>query len=53
MDYIPMLISTAGMVYGSSKQVMFQRAGKVVYVAEDVYRGVPGANKPDLEKFEF
>lgn len=38
LDYIPFLVSTAGMIYGSDKQLMFQRAGKIVYLTPEVYR---------------
>lgn len=34
---IALIISSAGMVFGGDKQVMLQRAEKVVYCAQDVY----------------
>jgi len=34
---IPLLISSAGMVFGGDKQMMLQSAEKVVYCAQDVY----------------
>jgi hypothetical protein len=34
---IPLIISSAGMVFGGDKQLMIQRAEKVVYCAVDVY----------------
>jgi len=34
---IPLLISTAGMIYGGEKEIMVQQAEKVVYCAADVY----------------
>lgn len=34
---IPLLISSAGMVFGGDKQLMVQRAEKIVYCAQDVY----------------
>lgn len=34
---IPLLVSTAGMVFGGDKQFMIQRAEKIVYNAQDVY----------------
>ena len=37
LDSIPMIISSAGMVFGGDKQIMIQRAKKVVYCAADVY----------------
>jgi hypothetical protein len=37
MEKIPLVISSAGMVFGSDKQIMLQRAEKVVYCATDVY----------------
>ena len=51
LEYIPMLISTAGMVHGSDKQIMFQRAGKVIYFTHEVYRG---QNNPtsNIEKID-
>jgi len=38
MNRIPMLISSAGMIFGSTKSVMIQQAEKIVYVAADVYQ---------------
>jgi hypothetical protein len=37
MNRIPMLISSAGMVFGGDKQFMLQSAEKIVYVAAEVY----------------
>lgn len=37
LDKIPLVISSAGMVFGGDKQLMIQRAEKVVYCAQDVY----------------
>ena len=37
IEKIPLIISSAGMVFGGDKQLMIQRAGKVVYCAADVY----------------
>jgi hypothetical protein len=34
---IPLLISTAGMIYGGQKEVMIQQAEKIVYCASEVY----------------
>lgn len=34
---IPLLISTAGMIYGGQKEVMTQQAEKIVYCAAEVY----------------
>lgn len=34
---IPLLISTAGMIYGGEKEIMIQQAEKIVYCATDVY----------------
>ena len=34
---IPLLISTAGMIYGGDKEIMVQQAEKIVYCATDVY----------------
>ncbi len=34
---IPLLISSAGMVFGGDKQIMIQHAKKIVYVAAEVY----------------
>ena len=36
-ERIPLIVSSAGMVFGGDKQRMIQRAEKVVYVAADVY----------------
>jgi len=38
IDRIPLIVSSAGMVFGGDKQRMIQRAEKVVYVASDVYK---------------
>jgi hypothetical protein len=38
IDCIPLIVSSAGMVFGGDKQRMIQRAEKVVYVAADVYK---------------
>lgn len=53
IDHIPMLISTGGMIYGSDKQIMFQNAGKVLFLTPDVYRGKPGTNTPTVENLDF
>ena len=37
LDHIPLVISSAGMVFGGAKHIMLQRAEKVVYCAADVY----------------
>ena len=37
IGYIPLLISSAGMIFGGDKQRMLQRAEKVVYCSQDVY----------------
>lgn len=37
IEVIPLVVSSAGMVFGGDKQVMLQRAEKVVYCAADVY----------------
>jgi hypothetical protein len=34
---IPLLISTAGMIYGAQKEIMTQQAEKIVYCASEVY----------------
>ena len=34
---VPLLISSAGLVFGGAKQVMIQKAEKVVFCAKDVY----------------
>lgn len=36
--YIPMLVSTAGMVFGSDRQLMLQASGKIIYLSEIVYK---------------
>ncbi len=38
LEKIPLLISSAGMIFGSTKSVMVQQAEKIVYVAADVYQ---------------
>lgn len=43
LDRIPMLISSAGMIFGGDKQIMVQRAEKIVYVSADVYNATGGA----------
>jgi hypothetical protein len=42
LDRIPMLISSAGMIFGGDKQIMVQRAEKIVYVSADVYNATGG-----------
>ena len=37
LSHIPLVISSAGMVFGGDKQLMIQRAEKIVYCAQDVY----------------
>lgn len=37
LPYIPMLVSSAGMMFGGDKELMIQRSGKIVYLAADVY----------------
>ena len=37
LTHIPLIISSAGMMFGGDKQLMFQRAEKIVYCAQDVY----------------
>lgn len=37
MTRIPLVISSAGMIFGGDKQLMIQRAEKIVYCAQDVY----------------
>jgi len=53
MNYIPLLISNAGMIYGSDKQIMFQNAGKVVYLTPDVYRGKSSNPQPTVENLDI
>ena len=53
MEYIPMLISAGGMIYGSDKQIMFQRAGKVIYLTPEVYRGTAESPKPTVENLDL
>ena len=47
LDRIPMLVTSAGMIFGGDKQIMTQRSEKIVYIASDIYgaTGGPG-NKP-------
>jgi hypothetical protein len=45
---IPLLLSSAGMLYGGEKQLLIDRAEKVVYFAHDVYnKSSRGASKID------
>ena len=37
LNYIPMLISSAGMMFGGDKELMLQRSGKIVYLAAEIY----------------
>ena len=37
LDRIPMLIISAGMIFGGDKQIMLQKASKIVYTAAEVY----------------
>ena len=37
LQSIPLLVSSAGMMFGGDKQIMIQRAEKVVYCAAEVY----------------
>lgn len=37
LSRIPLLISSAGMIFGGDKQLMLQRAEKIVYYATEVY----------------
>lgn len=53
LNYIPLLISTAGMIYGSDKQIMFQNAGKVLYLTPDVYRGKSKNPQPTVENLDI
>ena len=42
LDRVPMLITSAGMIFGGDKQIMTQRAEKIVYIASDVYNATGG-----------
>lgn len=37
MDKIPLLITSAGLIFGGDRQIMIQNAEKIVYAAQDVY----------------
>ena len=37
VDRIPILITAAGMIFGGDRQLMIQRAEKIVYSAQAVY----------------
>jgi hypothetical protein len=52
MDRIPMLISSAGMIFGGDKQYMSQVSEKIVYVAAEVYNTgrSPGNNTRKVQK---
>jgi hypothetical protein len=45
LDRIPMLVSSAGMIFGGDKQIMVQRAEKIVYVSADVYNAAGGTGQ--------
>jgi len=40
---VPMLVSSAGLIFGGDKQIMVQRAEKIVYIANDVYNATGGS----------
>lgn len=42
LERVPMLLTSAGMIFGGDKQIMTQRAEKIVYVASDVYNATGG-----------
>jgi hypothetical protein len=44
LDRIPLVVSTAGMIFGGDKQVMLQKAEKVVYCTTDVYNKNKNSN---------
>lgn len=44
MERIPMLVTSAGMIYGGDKQLMAERSEKIVFIANEVYN-TKGANK--------
>ena len=48
MEHIPLIISSAGMVFGGDKQLMLQRAEKVVYCAVDVYNKKANSKAKDI-----
>ena len=37
VDRIPLLVTSAGMIYGGDRQLWIQRAEKIVYFTKDVY----------------
>lgn len=43
MERIPLLLTSAGMIYGGDKQIMTQRSEKIVYIAADVYNATGGS----------
>lgn len=45
IDSIAMLISTGGIIVGSNRSVMTQRAERLVYISTEVYGGVAKASK--------
>lgn len=48
MDTIPLLISTAGMMFGGDKSLMVQRTEKAVYCAPEVYTSKKEHKVPSL-----
>jgi hypothetical protein len=43
LDRIPMLVSSAGMIFGGDKQIMTQRTEKIVFISSDVYNATGGS----------
>lgn len=42
IERVPMLVTSAGMIFGGDKQIMTQRSEKIVYFAADVYNATGG-----------
>ena len=51
-QYIPLLVSTAGMVFGSDRQLMLQASGKIIYPTSFVYKNV-GSDPHPIEEIEI
>ena len=47
---IPLLISSAGMIYGGDKSLMVQQAEKIVYCSADVYNKTGQTNVPAMTR---
>ena len=51
-QYIPLLVSTAGMVFGSDRHLMLQASGKILYPTSIVYKNI-GSDPHPIEEIEI